>query len=343
MKKVQFLVAILLVGLSGFAQETIKLKVKENKVPCVGVAPMECLQVKEGSTKDWTYFYDSIEGFEYEPGFTYKLKVEKTNKSDNLPADASAYNYKLKKVLSKKKAKTSKVSQTTNLDIFNKKLVLTELNGQKISNGSIYFEMNNTNKTISGKSGVNRFNSTFEFKNNELIIKPGMSTLMAGDPKSMELENEFSKAIQSPFKVIQIGNEVKFTNVKTNKVEMIFNIPTTNDIWSFIDGKEWKLFMLENVGRDFGNASIKFNVAENKVSGNNGCNRFFGNYKTTSDEIKFDRLGTARMACKDEESKETESKMMHYLNNSTLRFDVAEQTLNFYKDDKLVMMFGLQF
>ena len=29
MKKVQFLVAILLVGLSGFAQETIKLKIKD--------------------------------------------------------------------------------------------------------------------------------------------------------------------------------------------------------------------------------------------------------------------------------------------------------------------------
>ncbi len=343
MKKVQFLVAIMLVSLSGFAQETIKLKVKENKVPCVGVAPMECLQVQEGNNKDWTFFYDSIEGFEYEPGFTYKLKVEKTKKLGNFPADASAYNYKLKKVISKKKAKTSKVSQTTNLDIFNKKLVLTELNGQKISDGSIYFEMNDSNKTVSGKSGINRFNSSFEFKNNELIIKPGMSTLMAGDPKTMELENEFSKAIQSPFKVIQIGNEVKFTNVKTNKVEMIFNIPTTNDIWSFIDGKEWKLFMLENVGRDFGNASIKFNVAENKVSGNNGCNRFFGNYNTASDEIIFDSLGTTRMACKDEESKETERKMMHYLNNSTLRFDVAEQTLNFYKDDKLVMMFGLQF
>lgn len=343
MKKIQFLVAFLIVSLSGFAQETIKLKIKENKVPCVGVAPMECFQVQEGKNKDWTYFYDEIEDFNYEPGFTYKIKVEKTKKQGNIPADASAYTYKLKKVISKKKAKTSQVSQNTNLNIFDKKLVLTELNGKKISNGSIYFEMNNTNKTISGKSGVNRFNSTFEFKNNELIIRPGMTTLMAGDPKSMELENEFSKTILNPFKVIENKNEVRFINIKTNKTEMIFNIPTTNDIWSFIDGKEWKLFMLENVGKDFGNASIQFNVTEKKVSGNNGCNRFFGSYKTIADKITFDSLGTTRMACKDEEAKETERKMMHYLNNATLRFDVAEQTLNFYQDDKLIMMFGLQF
>lgn len=340
MKTFQFLIAFVLINTIGFAQETIKLSIKENKVPCVGVAPMECLQVKLGNSKEWTYFYDSIEGFDYEPGYTYKLKVVKTKKQGNFPTDASAYNYKLKKVISKKK---TKITQANNLDIFDKKLVLKELNGKSISNGSIYFTINNTNKTIIGKSGVNRFNSSFEFKNDELIIKPGMSTLMAGDPKSMELENEFTKTITTPFKIIQDGNVVKFVNPKTNKAEMIYYIETTNDIWSFIDGKEWKLFMLENVGRDYGNASIQFNVTENKVTGNSGCNRFFGNYKTNLDQITFDHLGTTRMACKDENSKETERKMMHYLNNATLRFDVAEQTLNFYQGDKLVMMFGLQF
>ncbi|WP_177763524.1 META domain-containing protein [Flavobacterium sp. I3-2] len=343
MKRIQFLFALVFINTIGFAQETIKISIKENKVPCVGVAPMECLQVKMGNSKEWTYFYDSIEGFDYEPGFTYKLKVEKTKKQGNLPADASAYNYKLKKVISKKKAKTTEITQTTNLDIFDKKLILTELNGKSISNGSIYFTINNTNKTITGKSGVNRFNSSFEFKNNELIIKPGMSTLMAGDSKSMELENEFIKTITTPFQIIQNGNVVKFVNPKNHKTEMVYNIETTNDIWSFINGKEWKLFMLENVGRDFGNASIQFNTAEQKVSGNNGCNRFFGNYKSTANEITFDQFGTTRMACQDDDSKETERKMMQYLNNATLRFDVAEQTLNFYQGDKLVMMFGLQF
>ena len=29
-----------------YGQETLKMFVKENKVPCQGVAPMECLQVK---------------------------------------------------------------------------------------------------------------------------------------------------------------------------------------------------------------------------------------------------------------------------------------------------------
>ena len=343
MKKVQLTLLMFLVGVSGFAQDVIKLKIKENKVPCTGVAPTECFLVQEGKSKEWTYFYDNIQGFNYEPGFTYKLKVEKNKKSGNLPADASAFEYKLKKVVSKKKAKPTKVEKVNDLDIFEKKLVLTQLNGKAVNNGNVYFEMNETDKTISGKCGVNRFNSSFEFKNNELIVKPGMGTLMAGDPEAMKLESEFNKALLTPFKVIQKGNEVQFLDSKSNKVVMVLNVPSVNDIWSFINEKEWKLFMLENVGKDFGNASIQFNTSENKVTGNNGCNRFFGNYTTNADEVTFSSLGTTRMACLDEDAKETERKMMQYLNNSTLRFDVAEQTLNFYQGDKLVMMFGLQF
>lgn len=343
MKKIQVLVTALLVGLSSFAQETIKIKIKENLVPCTGVAPMECMQIQEGKSKGWTYFYDQIEGFEFEPGFTYKLKVEKTKREGKLPADVSAYQYKLKKVMSKKKVKESKVKQNAVSDIFNKKLVLTQLNGKEVTNGSVFFEMDKATNSISGKSGVNRFNSTFDYKNNMLLIKPGMSTLMAGDPKAMELENEFNKAISTPFKVVQKGNEVQFLNANTKQVVMVFNIPSENDIWSFINEKEWKLFMLDNVGRDFGSASIQFNVAEKKVFGNNGCNRFFGSYTTSGDEISFEGLGSTRMACMDKDANETEHKMMQYLNEGTLRFDVAEQTLNFYQGDRLVMVFGLQF
>lgn len=342
MKKVQLILLIFLVGVSGFAQEIIKLEIKENKVPCTGVAPMECLQVKEEKNKEWTYFYENIQGFNYEPGFTYKLKVEKNKKLGNLPADASAFEYKLKKVISKKKVKEIKVKKENDLDIFGKKLVLSQLNGKAVNNGSVYFEINESDKTISGKSGVNRFNSSFEFQNNELIVKPGMGTLMAGDPETMKLESEFNKALLTPFKVIQKGNEVQFLDSKSNKVVMILNTPSANDIWSFINDKEWKLFMLENVGKDFGNASITFNINNKKITGNNGCNRFFGDFSTEADEIKFGSLATTRMACTNDEAKETQDLMMKYLNEGTLRFDVAEQTLNLYQDNKLVMMFGLQ-
>ncbi|KFF24916.1 MULTISPECIES: DUF4377 domain-containing protein [Chryseobacterium] len=69
---------------------------------CTGVAPMKCLQVKEKASESWTNFYTNIEGFTYEPGYEYVLKV-KTEKIANPPADGSSIKYTLIKEVSKTK------------------------------------------------------------------------------------------------------------------------------------------------------------------------------------------------------------------------------------------------
>jgi len=69
---------------------------------CTGVAPMKCLQVKETQSGSWTNFYSNIEGFTYEPGYEYVLKV-KTEKIANPPMDGSSIKYTLVKQVSKTK------------------------------------------------------------------------------------------------------------------------------------------------------------------------------------------------------------------------------------------------
>ncbi|MEN4761123.1 MULTISPECIES: DUF4377 domain-containing protein [unclassified Chryseobacterium] len=69
---------------------------------CTGVAPMKCLQVKETPNGEWTNFYTNIDGFTYEPGYEYVLKV-KTEKIANPPADGSSIKYTLVKQVSKTK------------------------------------------------------------------------------------------------------------------------------------------------------------------------------------------------------------------------------------------------
>ncbi|ACK67728.1 protein of unknown function DUF306 Meta and HslJ [Rippkaea orientalis PCC 8801] len=51
--------------------------VSPKMVPCTGVAPQQCLQIKENLDDQWTLLYQSIEGFNYEPGYLYELKVSK--------------------------------------------------------------------------------------------------------------------------------------------------------------------------------------------------------------------------------------------------------------------------
>lgn len=74
---------------------------------CMGVGSMTCLQIQKGSEikeGDWSLFYNQIEGFEYEPGYIYKLIVlEEKLPDEKVPADASAIKYTLIQVLEKKR------------------------------------------------------------------------------------------------------------------------------------------------------------------------------------------------------------------------------------------------
>jgi hypothetical protein len=69
---------------------------------CVGVGPMKCMQVKKDLKQtEWENFYGNIEGFNYQEGFTYTLKINKI-KLENPPADGSSVKYKLLEIVDKK-------------------------------------------------------------------------------------------------------------------------------------------------------------------------------------------------------------------------------------------------
>ena len=330
-----YVFVVVLLSTFTYGQESLKMFVKESKVPCQGVVPMECLQVKYDKEKEWQLFYDHIEGFNFEKGNRYEIMVTRTKRSEPIPADASSYQYKLKSIISKTPVNTEK-------GIYNTKMILTQLNGKKINSGKAFITINDETGTISGKNGCNNFNVKYTklSAKNQIKTNSPMGTLMACNDESMKLEQEFNAAItKKKFKIVKKNNTVQFKNAK-NKVVMEFSIPTQDQLWSFIEKNNWKLIALENVGQDYGRASIKFNVAEKKVSGNTGCNNFSGTYESNGDHISFDKVAYTRMACIGE-GNETEQKVLSYLNNKDLRFDVADQTLNFYLNDKLVMIFGI--
>lgn len=78
------------------------LFVRDQRAACEGEGPRECLQVRNSESEEWRNLFASIEGFSYEPGNSYELRVEVTPIA-NPPADASSLKYALKEVVSKKK------------------------------------------------------------------------------------------------------------------------------------------------------------------------------------------------------------------------------------------------
>jgi len=78
--------------------KTMILYIDSKLVDCVGVAPQQCMLVKEDLNSEWEMFYGSIEGFEYQEGTEYKISVTITD-IENPPADASSLKYILEQIL----------------------------------------------------------------------------------------------------------------------------------------------------------------------------------------------------------------------------------------------------
>lgn len=82
--------------------ETIFLEISPETKPCTGVAPQTCLLVREIKfndqgvrtqvDKDWTYFYDHIDGFEHNPKERQVVRI-KRYELKNPAADQSKYAY----------------------------------------------------------------------------------------------------------------------------------------------------------------------------------------------------------------------------------------------------------
>lgn len=107
MKKCLILVIVFLLSITGFSQSVEKtIYIAPEQTKCMGVGPMDCMQVKWSNDGEWQLFYEQIDGFTFEKGYNYKLLI-KEEKVENPPADASNVKYTLVKVISKEKAKLS--------------------------------------------------------------------------------------------------------------------------------------------------------------------------------------------------------------------------------------------
>ncbi len=77
---------------------TLLLNVGSELKDCVGVPPMKCLVV------NGELFYETIEGFDHDEGFKYRLKVERQDLytgEEEPPEDATEYRYRLIEIMSK--------------------------------------------------------------------------------------------------------------------------------------------------------------------------------------------------------------------------------------------------
>lgn len=113
------------------APKTVTLFVDASRVPCVGVAPQECYRVREAADGEWQLFYDEIDGFVYEPGFVYELRVAVTP-VENPPADASSLRYELVELVSQTPVSDGSGTSTEYTGVWSARLPAASSPGREI-------------------------------------------------------------------------------------------------------------------------------------------------------------------------------------------------------------------
>ena len=78
--------------------------IDSQRVECSGVGKMSCYRWRESPDAPWQLWYGPIEGLDFEPGVSYKLRVREYQ-VPNPPADASSIRWQLLNVESRTRAK----------------------------------------------------------------------------------------------------------------------------------------------------------------------------------------------------------------------------------------------
>ena len=113
---------------------TIDMRINHFQNTGIALGPVLTLMVQEETeigTENWTKFYSTIEGFNYQPGTIYNLSV-KTEPINNPPADGSSMKYTLLEIKS-----TQEVDNETPFEIdlkINGENFITTDNGLKLLN-----------------------------------------------------------------------------------------------------------------------------------------------------------------------------------------------------------------
>lgn len=173
------------------AGDTVTMIVGPETVECVGVTPMECLQIKYSESEEWQLFYDSIEGFTYEPGYIYELTVQKQEIA-NPPADGSSIRW----VLVEEVSKTAVSDANLPVSLNDTTWTLAGFgDGTSVVAGTDVTLTFGTDGSATGNTSINRYNGTYTVDGVTLSFSQFASTKMGGDPALMAQETAYLNAL----------------------------------------------------------------------------------------------------------------------------------------------------
>jgi heat shock protein HslJ len=263
-------------------------------VSCSGVAPQTCLLVKENQSQNYSLFYDNIQGFCYEPGYSYIITV-KEESVNNPPADASSKKWTLLEVVSK----TGNVTASSLEDVSWSLDSLLNIEGETVcalpsTEVTALFK----NGRVSGNAGCNNYGAAYETNGDYLTIGPIMSTLMmCVDGGVSRQESDYLKALNNSASYNISGNLLRIMN-SNGTVILTYSVvqptPLVGTLWqmtSYNNGKGGLVSDLSSI-----NTTAIFSEVGN-LAGSAACNQYHTTYQVNDSQIRIGPVATTRMMC----------------------------------------------
>jgi heat shock protein HslJ len=267
------------------------LYVASEPVPCQGIGPQLCLQVKEAPDEAYSLFYDSIEGFVYEPGYDYELLVTVSD-IENPPADASSLRYTLVEVLSQTRALEGNIW-----------LLDSYLNAE----GQMLDRLAQSQVTaafgdmiLSGSAGCNAYSTNYTVDGSSLEIDLIVSTLMFCAPEAlMDQEAAFTSLLDRVATYAIVEGQLQLSDAEGN-VLLSFSpqepLALVDSVW-LLDSMTISGDAVASV-LDGSEITVIFD-GEGGLSGSAGCNGYSASYTAEKGLMTISPAVSTRMACGD--------------------------------------------
>ncbi len=273
--------------LGGAAEKTIY--VGPYQVDCVGVAPQKCLLVKEDPKDDWTFFYGQIEGFEYEPGYEYELRIMEEKVKDP-PADASSIRWILLEVVKKER---SLEGTTWVLDAYlSSEGVLVSVLAD--SEATVTFQAGE----VGGNASCNQYFGSYQVRGDKLTINMGGMTEMYCSPEElMTQEQDFLAAMGQAGSYLIADDKLQvedLSGVPILTFSALMPAPLVGTLWQ-LTGYDDGTGGFSSLLRDTEITAIF--GEDGTLSGSAGCNNYSTSYEVSGDRLTVGPVASTMMMC----------------------------------------------
>ncbi len=300
--------------------DVVTMYVGPELAECTGAGPQMCMLVKYEPSADYQYFYNQIEGFEFEPGYNYELQVLVTE-VENPPADGSSLQYTLIEEVSKTPAGEEGSMQSESMVEGDASLTgpTWTLDAYIDADGNMVNVLPETEITavfgedgsLGGSSGCNNYNTSYEADGSNIKVNEMIAATMMMCPEPVMQQETAYLANLTAAATFEIAGDTLTLNDANGNPMAVFTAQQPTPLV----GTNWEVTRYNN-----GKGGVTTVINETTItavfdedgtlSGNASCNTYNASYETDGNNITIGIGMTTMMACPGEGVMEQETAYM---------------------------------